>query len=220
MAIDKLDLSTKKSSIKKPKYYSIDTGFFPQIVYLCFSDEALQQIFEENMLSVNIRAFERGEAETHTIHTHVGDLVIMVFDLANYEMEDDDAMWVGVISHEVSHAVEKLGHFIGEDNIAGETRAYITQSFVEQVYSASLIERKEIARKRDRGVSNKKSKGEAGDVLEVDINNHGSTGSDSAPPKLPTVRRAKNTKGRDQSEAEDSVSTTRTARLSGRSIEK
>jgi len=212
-----LDLSIKKSSIKKPKYYSIDTGFFPQIVYLCFSDEALQQIFAENMLAVNIHAFERGEAETHTIHTHVGDLVIMVFDLANYEDEEDDAMWVGVISHEVSHAVEKLGHFIGEDNIAGETRAYLSQSFVEQVYSASLIERKEIARKRDRSVSNKKGKGKAGDVLEVDINDHGSTGSDSAPPKLPTVRRAKNAKGSDQSETKDSVSTTRTARVSSRS---
>ena len=212
-----MDLSIKKSSIKKPKYYSIDTGFFPQIVYLCFSDEALQQIFAENMLAVNIRAFERGEAETHTIHTHVGDLVIMVFDLSNYELEDDDAMWVGVISHEVSHAVEKLGHFIGEDNIAGETRAYLTQSFVEQVYSASLIERKESARKRDRSVPNKKGKGKAGDVLEVDINDHGSTGSDSAPPKLPTVRRAKNPKGGNQSEAETSVRPIGTARVSNSS---
>jgi hypothetical protein len=204
----------------KPKYYSIDTGFFPQIVHLCFSDEALQQIFDDNKLAVNIRAFERGEAETHTIHTHIGDLIIMVFDLANYEFEDDDAVWTGVISHEVSHAVEKLGHFIGEDNIAGETRAYLTQSFVEQVYKASLIERKESARKRDRILSGKKGKGKEGIVLEVDLDSNGSTGSDSAPPELPTVRRAKNSKGSDQSETEDSVQSARTARVSGRGIKK
>jgi hypothetical protein len=204
----------------KPKFYSIDTGFFPQIVYLCFSDEALQQIFEENKLSVNIRAFERGEAETHTIHTHVGDLIIMVFELANYEFDDDDAIWAGVISHEVSHTVEKLGHFIGEDNIAGETRAYLTQSIVEQVYKASIIERKEHARKRDRSLSRKKGQGEGRIELKMAERYNGSTGSDSAPPELPTVRRAKNSKGSDQSETEDSVSTTRTARVSGRCIEK
>jgi hypothetical protein len=206
--------------MKKPKYYSVDTGFFPQIVYLCFSDEALQQIFDENKLSVNIRAFECGEAETHTIHTHVGDLIIMVFDLSNYEFEEDDTVWTGVISHEVSHAVEKLGHFIGEDNIAGETRAYLTQSFVEQVYKASLIERKESARKRDRSLFNKKHKTAEWPMSEMDLNDHGSTGPDSAPPKLPTVRRAKNSKGSDQSETEDSISTTRTARVSGRSVKK
>jgi hypothetical protein len=206
----------KKSSNKKPKYFSIDAGFFPQIVYLCFSDEALQQIFDDNNLSVNIRAFEKGEAETHTIHTHVGDLIIMVFDLDNYEDEEDETTWVGVISHEVSHAVEKLGHFIGEDNIAGETRAYLTQSVVEQVYKASLIERKEIARKRDRTVSGKKGQGKEGIMLKVDLDSNGSTGPDSAPPELPAIRRAKNGKGSSESEAEDSVQSARTARLSGR----
>jgi hypothetical protein len=200
----------------KPKYYSIDTGFFPQIVYLCFSDEALQQIFEENKLAVNIRAFEMGEAETHTIHTHVGDLIIMVFDLANYEFEDDDAVWAGVISHEVSHTVEKLGHFIGEDNIAGETRAYLTQSFVEQVYKASLIERKEHARKRDRAVSSKKRKTEEWPMSEMGEFDNGSVRQDSNDPKHDSVGRVKNGKGKSESEAEDNVSTIRAARISGR----
>jgi hypothetical protein len=198
----------------KTKYYSIDTGFFPQIMYLCFSDNALQQIFEDNKLSTGIHAFDKGEAETITIQTHRGQLIIMVFDLGNYELEPDDTIWIGVISHEVSHAVEKLGHLIGEENIAGETRAYLTQFIVEQVYSASLIERKESARKADRSLLNKKSKGKKGDVPEVDLDDHGSSGSDSAPPKLPTVRRTKNAKGRDQSETEDSVQSVGTARVS------
>jgi hypothetical protein len=202
----------------KTKYYHLDTGFFPQIMKLCFSDAALQQVFEDNLIGVNIRAFEKGEAETITINSDIGNLIIMVFDLANYAEEEDDAVWIGVISHEVSHAVEKLGHFIGEDDLCGETRAYFTQFIVEQVYKASLLERKESARKADRSVPNKKGKGKTGTVPEVDINDHGSTGSDSAPPKLPTVRRTKNAKGRDQSTTEDSVSTTRKPRLSGRRV--
>ena len=201
----------------KTKYYSVDAGFFPQIMYLCFSDDALQQLFEDNKLSTGIHAFDKGEAETITIQTHRGQLIIMAFDLGNYEMELDDTVWIGVISHEVSHAVEKLGHLIGEENIAGETRAYFTQSVVEQVYSASLIERKESARKADRSLLNKKSKGKKGDVPEVDLDDHGSSGSDSAPPKLPTVRRTKNAKGRDQSETEDSVQSVGKPRISRRS---
>jgi hypothetical protein len=202
----------------KTKYYHLDTGFFPQIIKLCFSDVALQQVFEDNLIGIKLHAFEKGEAETITINSDGGSLIIMVFELANYAEEEDDAQWIGVISHEVSHAVEKLGHFIGEEDLCGETRAYLTQFIVEQVYKASLLERKENARKADRGVPNKKGKGKAGGVLEVDLNDHGSTGSDSAPPKLPPVRRAKNAKGRDQSETEDSVSTTRKPRLSGRRV--
>ncbi|CAB4129396.1 hypothetical protein UFOVP118_36 [uncultured Caudovirales phage] len=201
----------------KPKYFAIDAGFFPAIVYLCFGDDALQQLFDDNKLSTGIHAFDKGEAETITIHTHLGHLIVMVFDLDNYESDENDAVWIGVISHEVSHAVEKLGHFIGEDNLAGETRAYLTQSVVEQVYSASLIERAEIARKRDRKLLNKKGKGKEGFVLEVDLDSNGSSGPDSAPPKLPTVRRTKNAKRRDQSETEDSVQPARTAWVSRRS---
>ena len=200
----------------KPKYYHIDTGFFPDILKLCFGDEPLQQLLDDNKLSTGLHAFDKGEAETITIHTHLGHMIIMVFDLANYEFEEDDTVWIGVISHEVSHAVEKLGHFIGEENLAGETRAYLTQSVVEQVYSASLIERAEIARKRDRKLLNKKSKGKTGTVLEVDLDSNGSSGPDSAPPKLPTVRRAKNAHGENITKTEDNVSTTRTARVSGR----
>ena len=198
----------------KPKYYSIDTGFFPQIVYLCFSDEALQQVFEENKLAVNIRAFENGMAETHTIHTHVGKLIIMVFNLDDYI--DDEPMWVGVIAHEVSHAVEKLAHFIGEDDLCGETRAYISQSFVEQVYSASLIERKDYARKRDRAVSSKKRKTEEWPMSEMGQFDNGGVRSNSDAPKHDPVGRVKNGKGKSESEAKDNVSTVRATRISSR----
>ena len=200
----------------KSKYYHIDTGFFPQIMKLCFSDTALQQIFDEYKLITGIHAFEKGEAETITLHTSGGDLIIMAFDLANYASEEDDAVWVGVISHEVSHAVEKLGHFIGEENISGETRAYLTQSVVEQVYAASIVERSDHVRKTNRSVSNKKSKTTEWPMSEVDFNSDGSTRPDSANPKSPAVRGTKNTKGRDQSEAEDNVQPTRTARVSSR----
>ena len=204
----------------KTKYFAIDAGFFPDILYLCFGDDALQQLFDDHKLATGIHAFDKGEAETITIHTHLGHLIVMVFDLANYELDEDDSFWVGVISHEVSHAVEKLGHFIGEENLAGETRAYLTQSVVEQVYSASLIERAEIARKRDRKLSNKKGKGKAGDVPKVDIDSNGGMRSNSDTSEYDPIGRIKNGKGKSESKTEDNVSTIRTTRVSGRRNQK
>lgn len=202
----------------KTKYYHLDTGFFPQIIKLCFSDVALQQVFQDNLIGINLHAFDKGEAETITINSDGGSLIVMVFDLANYAEEEDDAQWIGVISHEVSHAVEKLGHFIGEEDLCGETRAYLTQYIVEQVYKASLLERKDSARKADRSVPNKKRKTEEWPMSEMDLDSQWGSGQNFDPPKLPTVRRTKNAKGRDQSTTEDSVSTTRKPRLSGRRV--
>lgn len=204
----------------KAKYYDIDTGFFPDVMSLCFGEVAFQQLLDDSKLSTGLRAFDKGEAETIVIHTHLGDMIILLFDLRNYEAEEDDAILVGVISHEVSHAVEKLGHIIGEDNISGEVRAYLTQSIVEQVYSASLIERKKHARKADRNLSRKKSERKAGDVPKVDVIDHGSAGPDSASTKQDPIHRAKNSKGRSESETENSVSATRRPWVSSKSNSK
>ena len=189
----------------KPKYFQIDTGFFPQIVKLAFSDEGLQEIFADNQISIGIRAFEHGEAETHTIHTHLGDMIIIVIDPDNYEEDETETKLIGVIAHECSHALERLGIFLGEDNIAGETRTYLLQSIVEQVYSASLIEREERARKRSRKVPKRKDSSERGNEPEMDLNDHGSSGSDNTPKRKLEVRRVKNAKGDDIPEAEDSI---------------
>lgn len=193
----------------KPKYFEIDTGFFPQIVKLVFSDEGLQEVFADSQIAVGVRAFEHGEAETHTIHTHLGDMIIIAINPDNYEEDDTETNLIGVIAHECSHALERLGIYLGEDNIAGETRAYLLQSFVEQVYSASLIEREERARKRSRKSSNKKDKSAEGSEPKVDLDDNGSARSDSDPKPKNKVRRTKNTKGDDIPETEDSVSTAR-----------
>lgn len=197
-----------------PKYFQIDTGFFPQIVRLAFSDEALQEIFADNQLSIGVRAFDHGEAETHMIHTHLGDLIIIVIDTSNYEEDETEGRLIGVIAHECSHALERLGISIGEENIAGETRAYLMQSLVEQVYSASLIEREDRARERSRKLSKQKSKAVRGTKSKMDKHDLGGTGSDSDPKPKGKVRRTKNAVGEDIPEADDRVSTIRRSGLS------
>lgn len=192
-----------------PKYYHIDTGFFPQIVKLAFSDQALQQIFEDNNLGINIHAFERGEAETHTITTPYGSLIIMAFDLANYEEEPNDAVWVGVITHEVSHAVEKLGEFVGEEFLAGETRAYLTQSVAEQVYAASVIERVEYARKANRSKAKQKSKGGRGPKPKMDKHNSGRSRQADLPQEQSAPSGVENDQRESVAKATDSISTAR-----------
>ena len=188
----------------KSKYYHIDTGFFPQIIKLCFNDVAFQQLLSDKNISVDLKAFDYGAAETHAIHTPNGSLIILIIDVENHK---DEADLVGTIAHEASHAVEHLAKFIGEEDLSGETRAYLTQSIVEQVYLSSEIEREEHARKRDRSLSNKKGQAQGGDVFEVDIIGKWSSGPDSDTAEEVGIRRTKNTKGRNIAKTKDSVST-------------
>lgn len=203
-----------------PKYYHIDTGFFPQIIKLAFSNDALQQIFADSQIAVSIRAFEHGEAETHTIHTHLGDMIIIVVDPDNYTDDETETRIVGVIAHECSHALEKLGEFLGEDNIAGETRAYLLQSLVEQVYNASLIEREERARKRSRKLPVKASKAKRGTKPKVDKHNNGRSRSNRVSKSKDLLSGTENGKGDTISETEDSIRATKATRVSGRSTSK
>lgn len=188
----------------KSKYYHIDTGFFPQVIKLCFNDDAFQQLLNDKNISVDLKAFDYGAAETHAIHTPNGSLIILIIDVENHK---DEADLVGTIAHEASHAVEHLAKFIGEEDLSGETRAYLTQSIVEQVYLSSEIEREEHARKRDRSLSNKKGKTTEWPMSEVDFDSDGSTGPHSDTAKDGDIRRAKNSKGRNIAKTKDSVST-------------
>jgi len=191
----------------KAKYYALDAGFFPQIIYLAFSNEAYKQCLRDHGVHVEVNAFERGMAETHTIESGKGHLVIMVFDLDDYI--DDEPSLVGTIAHECSHTVERFGKFIGEENLAGETRAYFTQSLVEQTYSASVIEREQNARKANRKSIDKKGKGKEGIVLEVDVLDNGGVRSPDLLAIESIPNRVKDTQGGSKRKAKDSVQTTR-----------
>jgi hypothetical protein len=203
---------------KKYNYYHVTTGFLPQIVKLAFSDEAFQAILEDHDLDVDVHAFKAGEAETHFISGRGVTLVIMVFDLSLYE--DREANLIGTIAHEVSHAVDRMSEFIGGDPIADEPRAYLTESLVGQVYTAVLEERKTLARKANRKLPRSQNKETEWFVPEMDLDDNGSSGSNSDTPKHAPVRRTKDKIRRDQSEAETSIQPIGTARVSSRNNKK
>jgi hypothetical protein len=179
----------------KFNYYHVNTGFLPQIVKVAFSDKDFQAILRDHNLDVDIQAFKAGEAETHYISGRGATLIIMVFDLSLYV--DNDIVLVGVIAHEVSHAVDRLSEYIGGDPISDEPRAYLTETLVRQIYAAVHEERKIHARKADRKLSIKSNKETEWTLPEVDINDNGSPRSDSDTTKHAPVRRTKDKIRRD-----------------------
>lgn len=187
----------------KYNYYHVNTGFLPQIVKVAFSDKDFQAVLKDHDLDVDIQAFKAGEAETHFISGRGTTLIVMVFDIALYA--DNDAVLVGVIAHEVSHAVDRLSEFIGGDPISDEPRAYLTETMVRQIYIAVLEERKIHARKANRKIPRRTDKETAWTLPEVDINDNGSPRSDSDTTGHAPVRRTKDKIRRDKSETKDSI---------------
>lgn len=165
---------------KKYDYYKLDVGFYPDIMKVCFSDSVFQQILKDHKVTIKADALDIGVAETHLIGDNKDALIVLVFDLEALNEGIDEV--VGAIAHEVSHAIDHLAEYIGEDdNIKGETRAYLSESLVRQLFKITMAEKNKNARKADRKISRKKSNGEQRTDVQVDINRHGSAGSYSLP---------------------------------------
>lgn len=165
---------------KRYDYYKLDVGFYPDVMKVCFSDKVFQQILKDHKVTIKADALDIGVAETHLIGDDKDALVILVFDLDKLTDGIDEV--VGAIAHEVSHAIDHLAEYIGEDdNIKGETRAYLSESLVRQLFKITMAEKNKNARKADRKVSRKKSDREQRADVQVDINRHGSSGSYSLP---------------------------------------
>jgi len=161
---------------KKYDYYKLDVGFFPDVMKVCFSDKVFQQILKDHKLTVKESALDIGVAETHLIGDSKDSIIILVFDLD--AIGDNMAELVGAIAHEVSHAIDNMAEYIGEDdNIKGETRAYLTESLSQQLFKIIVAEKHKHARKTDRKVPRKTSNGEQRANVQVDINRDGSAGS-------------------------------------------
>ena len=76
-------------------------------------------------------------------------IIILVFNIN--EIGDTTPEVFDTISHEVSHAIDHLAEFIGEeDGIGGETRAYLTGSLVKQIFKIYEHEKEKNARKHRR----------------------------------------------------------------------
>lgn len=161
---------------KSYDYYKLDTGFFPNVMKVCFSDKVFQQILKDHKLTVKESALDIGVAETHMIGDSKDSIIILVFDLE--AIGDNMAELVGAIAHEVSHAIDNMAEYIGEeDNIKGETRAYLTESLSQQLFKIIVAEKQKHARKTDRKIPRQKSNGEQRTNVQVAVHSDGSSGS-------------------------------------------
>ena len=166
--------------MKKYDYYKLDVGFYPDVMKICFSDKVFQEILKDHKVTLKASALDVGVAETHMIGDGKESIIILVFDLDALSDGMDEI--VGAIAHEVSHAVDHLAEFIGEDdNIQGETRAYLTESLVRQIYKIILAEIDKDARKRDRKILGKKGDRKQRIDFQMDQHSDGSSGSYSIP---------------------------------------
>ena len=165
---------------KKYDYYKLDVGFYPDVMKMCFDDKVFQQILKDHNITLKASALDTGCAETHQIGDGKAGIIILAFNLA--EIGDTTAEVFDTIAHEVSHAIDHLADFIGEeDGIIGETRAYLTGSLVKQVYKIYEHEKENHARKASGKVLSQKSKGKRGTDIQVDLQRDGGAGQDSIP---------------------------------------
>ena len=165
---------------KKYDYYKLDVGFYPDVMKLCFDDKVFQQILKDHSITLKASALDTGVAETHQIGDGKQGIIILAFNIS--EIGDTTPEVFDTIAHEVSHSIDHLAEFIGEeDGIGGETRAYLTGSLVKQIYKIYEHEKEKNARKASRKVSDKKGQRKQGTQLQVDIKRDGGTGSDSIP---------------------------------------
>lgn len=170
-------------------YYDVSTGFFPVPVKACFSKREFHKILKQQGIpltaGVEAAPLEKGVAETHTFSGYVDPLIVVVYNLE--KIMEDLAGMAGVVAHESSHVIERILEYVGEHvaDFGEETRAYLMQYLVEQMYHAALQEiSKHAKRKGNRAKADEGGEASGGTMSEVDKPKHdGSTGQDSNPPE-------------------------------------
>jgi hypothetical protein len=181
---------------KKWPYYHVDCGHFPVQIKLCFSNTDFQRILEDHDIKTKTTALDEGVAETHYLSDGKVGIVIMVFDLAECE-DDEPANLVGVVAHEATHCVCRVFDHIGEDveDIGEESRAYLTEHVVKQIWKGIEMEKEKRAREADRAVSKQKGKRAKRADVQVDKHSDGSAGQNSNPQQQDTSSGAENSYG-------------------------
>jgi hypothetical protein len=151
-------------------YFHVDVGFFPVPVKMCFTSQAFYKVLKDHGITAqpDMAPLELGIAETHSFSTNKEAIVIVVFNLV--ECVDNAALLASVVAHEATHVVSRVLEHIGEDveDFGEESRAYLTEWLVRQMFTACLVEVAKIAkRKENRTKTGKKGQGEGGPVPEV-----------------------------------------------------
>ena len=149
-------------------------------IKLCFSNEDFQRILADHDISTKATALDIGVAETHYLSDGKSGIIIMVFDLSECDNEEQ-ANLAGVVAHEATHCVCRVFEHIGEDveDIGEESRAYLTEHIVKQIWKAIEIQKDKNAREANRAVSKQKGKRTKRDVVQVDKHSDGSAGQNS-----------------------------------------
>lgn len=165
---------------KKWPYYHVDCGHFPVQIKLCFSNIDFQRILEDHDIKAKATALDEGVAETHYLTDGKVGIVVMVFDLDECE-DDEPANLVGIVAHEATHCVCRVFEHIGEEveDIGEESRAYLTEHVVKQIWKGIEMEKEKRAREADRAVSKQKGKRAKRSDVQVDKHGDGSAGQDS-----------------------------------------
>jgi hypothetical protein len=151
-------------------YFHVDVGFFPVPVKMCFTSQAFYKVLKDHGITAqpDMAPLELGIAETHSFSTPKEAIVIVVFNLL--ECVDNAALLASVVAHEATHVVARVLEHIGEDveDFGEESRAYLTEWLVRQMFTACLVEVAKIAkRKENRTKVGKKSEGEGWPMPEV-----------------------------------------------------
>jgi hypothetical protein len=168
--------------MKKWPYYHVDCGHFPVSIKLCFSNDDFQKILADHDIKAKATALDEGVAETHYLSDGKVGIVVMVFDLDECE-DDEEANLAGIVAHEATHCVCRVFEHIGEEpeEIGEESRAYLTEHVVKQIWKGIEMEKDKRAREADRAVSKQKGKRAKRSDVQVDKHGDGSAGQDSNP---------------------------------------
>lgn len=156
--------------MKRAPYYDISVGFFPIPVKLCFNDKAFFQILSDYQINPpeDPKPLDMGVGETHCFNNQKEMVIVVILSLE--AMNDSTPAMVGVIAHETSHVIARVLEGVGEDvdDFGEETRAYLTEHIVQQMFIACVLEiTRNAKRKAARAKASKKGKGDGGPVPEV-----------------------------------------------------
>lgn len=180
--------------MKKKPYHVIKVPIFPANIHVCFDKPSFDQALLDKKVPTKVEYLENGAmAETHAIPTSDGRTFIgLILDFK--AIEDLDSTLV----HESVHLVYRIFEYIAEETPGEECRAYLTEYIYKEI--KKVIDEPSV-RKRHRKVLNDTSEKVLGTLLQMAVDHHGSTGSDSNPKSKDPVRGTKNTNGKTKSKA-------------------
>lgn len=164
--------------------YTIDAGFFPTPIEVCFSNrdffKTLKKYGLPEDLNPEMKPLDKGVAETHAFGRYGEAFVVVLFNVESFA--HDVSSMAGIVAHETVHVVERIFDHVGEDDVVGEeTRAYLVQHLVEQIFQACIMELHAYAkRKSNRKTPSQVGEGKEGSVSEVGEPQHdGGAGQDN-----------------------------------------